>query len=136
MYGKIGILLLAACAAVQAQAKVDSTQAARLGQDLTPLGAERAGNAAGTIPAWTGGVQAPAGYEPGMHHPDPFAGDSLLYRVDRNNLKEHENQLPEGMKALLERYRTTTCAYSRPAAALRYRSGSTMPLVSMPSVPS
>ena len=39
-----------------------------------------------------------------MHHPDPFAGDSLLYRVDRNNLKEHENQLPEGMKALLERY--------------------------------
>ncbi len=104
MYGKIGILLLAACAAVQAQAKVDSTQAARLGQDLTPLGAERAGNAAGTIPAWTGGVQAPAGYEPGMHHPDPFAGDSLLYRVDRNNLKEHENQLPEGMKALLERY--------------------------------
>ena len=49
---------------------MDSTQAARLGQDLTPLGAERAGNAAGTIPAWTGGVQAPAGYEPGMHHPD------------------------------------------------------------------
>ena len=101
MYGKIGILLLAACAAGRPGGQHPG-RAVGTGPDAA--GAERAGNAAGTIPAWTGGVQAPAGYEPGMHHPDPFAGDSLLYRVDRNNLKEHENQLPEGMKALLERY--------------------------------
>ena len=25
-------------------------------EDLTPVGAERAGNAAGTIPPWTGGI--------------------------------------------------------------------------------
>ena len=32
---------------------------------LTPFGAERAGNADGTIPAWTGGItSAPAGYMP------------------------------------------------------------------------
>src|SRR5690606_19649816 len=95
---------LAACASWQAQAKVDASQAARLGQDLTPLGAERPGNAAGTIPAWTGGVTPPAGYEPGMHHPDPFADDPLLYRVDKNNLAEHAERLPEGLAALLERY--------------------------------
>ncbi|HBC00760.1 MAG TPA: DUF1329 domain-containing protein, partial [Pseudomonas sp.] len=104
MYGKIGILLLAACTALPAQAKVDSTQAARLGQDLTPLGAERGGNPAGTIPPWAGGVAAPAGYEPGMHHPDPYAADSVLYRVDHTNINEYGGQLSDGMKALLERY--------------------------------
>ena len=104
MYGKIGILLLAACTALPAQAKVDSTQAARLGQDLTPLGAERGGNPAGTIPPWAGGVAAPAGYQPGMHHPDPYAADTVLYRVDHTNINEYSGQLSGGMKALLERY--------------------------------
>ena len=103
MYAKIGALMLATCAALPVQAKVDSTQAARLGQDLTPLGAERSANAAGTIPAWTGGVAPPAGYERGMHHPDPFAADTMLYRVDGTNLAEHSEQLSAGMKALLER---------------------------------
>jgi len=103
MYRKFGILLLAACAS-QAHAKVDEMQAVRLGQDLTPLGAERAGNAAGTIPAWTGGVQPPAGYEAGMHHPDPFAADPMLYRVDRSNVAQYAALLPEGLRALVERH--------------------------------
>src|SRR5690606_36235137 len=75
MYRMFGIVMLAAMAG-QVQAKVDPVQAARLGADLTPLGAERAGNAAGTIPAWTGGVTPPAGYQPGMHHLDPYADDA------------------------------------------------------------
>ena len=42
----------------------------RLSADLTPMGSERAGNGAGTIPEWTGGITAPpAGYSPGDHHP-------------------------------------------------------------------
>ncbi|RCI72116.1 hypothetical protein DT376_25470 [Pseudomonas aeruginosa] len=45
MLKKLGILLLGAGCAWAAQAKVDEVQAARLDQDLTPLGAERAGNA-------------------------------------------------------------------------------------------
>lgn len=102
MYRKLGILLLAACAS-QAQAKVDEAQAARLGQDLTPLGAERAANAAGTIPAWTGGVQAPDSYTVGMHHPDPYAADPVLYRVDSSNVAEYAALLPEGLRALIER---------------------------------
>lgn len=103
MFRKLGFLLLAACAC-QVQAKVDHTQAARLGQDLTPLGAERAGNTSGTIPPWTGGVRPPAGYTPGMHHPDPFAADAMLYKVDQGNLGQYAGQLPEGQRALLERY--------------------------------
>ncbi|MCD6293246.1 MAG: DUF1329 domain-containing protein, partial [Deltaproteobacteria bacterium] len=38
------------------QAKISAEEAARLGKDLTPIGGEMAGNAAGTIPAWTGGI--------------------------------------------------------------------------------
>jgi len=99
---KLSILLLLAVA-LQAQAKVDETQAARLGQELTPLGGERAGNATGSIPSWQGGLaQPPANYRPGMHHPDPYAGDAPLYRVDGRNLDEHRAQLPAGLQALLE----------------------------------
>ncbi|MDP2745132.1 DUF1329 domain-containing protein [Pseudomonas sp.] len=103
MLRTLSILLLATCA-LQAQAKVDSTQAARLGQDLTPLGGERAGNAAGTIPAWDGGLaQPPANYQPGMHHPDPYSADAPLYQVNNQNLAQYQAQLPAGLKALLEK---------------------------------
>ena len=103
MLRTLSILLLATCA-LQAQAKVDSAQAARLGQDLTPLGGERAGNAAGTIPAWDGGLaQPPANYQPGMHHPDPYSADAPLYQVNNQNLAQYQAQLPAGLKALLEK---------------------------------
>lgn len=99
---RIGSILLLAVVALQAQAQIDSVQAARLGQDLTPLGGERGGNAAGTIPPWDGGLaQPPANYRPGMHHPDPYAGDAPLYRVDSHNLGQHQAQLPAGLKQLL-----------------------------------
>ena len=101
MLRTLAILLLAV--ALQAQAKVDPTQAARLGQDLTPLGGERAGNAAGSIPAWDGGLaKPPANYQPGMHHPDPYAADVPLYRIDSQNLARYRAQLPAGLQKLLE----------------------------------
>ena len=63
-------------------AKITPEQAAKLGNELTPLGAEKAGNADGSIPAWTGGItSAPAGYTPGMHHPDPFKDDKTDLRL-------------------------------------------------------
>ncbi len=43
---------------------VPASQVERLGQDLTPMGAERAGNADGSIPAWTGGSRLPGGSRP------------------------------------------------------------------------
>lgn len=99
------LLLIAVTAfAFNAYAKVDATQAARLGQDLTPLGAERAGNAAGTIPPWAGGITTPpAGYTPGMHHLDPYAADVQLYTVNQHNLEQYRVQLPIGLQTLLQR---------------------------------
>jgi hypothetical protein len=39
-----------------AMAAVSAADAAKLGAELTPLGAEKAGNADGSIPAWDGGL--------------------------------------------------------------------------------
>ena len=101
---RLALLLLAACA-LPVQAKVDAVQAARLGADLTPLGAEKAGNASGSIPSWEGGITTPpAEYQPGMHHPDPFKADSPLFQVDAGNMGQYEQQLSEGHKALLKTY--------------------------------
>jgi hypothetical protein len=68
-------LLAAATAAFTAHAAVGADEAAKLKTTLTPLGAEKAGNAAGTIPAWTGGTTTPiAGDKPGGRRGDPFKG--------------------------------------------------------------
>jgi hypothetical protein len=102
---RIPTLVLGALFTASAFAAVSAEEAARLGKDLTPLGAERAGNAAGTIPAWTGGItQPPAGYAPGMHHPDPYADDQPLYTVTAANLDQYRDKLPAGSIALLQAY--------------------------------
>ncbi|MEZ5507121.1 MAG: DUF1329 domain-containing protein [Gammaproteobacteria bacterium] len=92
-------------------AKVPEAEAAKLGKELTPYGAERAGNAAGTIPAWDGGITAdkvPAEYtRPGMHHPDPFADDKMLYKITAANMAQYQDQLPAGIQALLKTYPDT-----------------------------
>ena len=55
-----------------AMAGVSQQEANRLGNDLTPVGGEKAGNKDGTIPAWNGGItRPPSNYKLGDHHPDP-----------------------------------------------------------------
>jgi hypothetical protein len=89
-------------------AKVSPEEAARLEADLTPLGAERAGNPAGTIPPWTGGItEPPPGYKPGDHHPDPYPEDAILFTITAANVKEHAAHLSDGQKALLSTYPDT-----------------------------
>lgn len=86
-------------------AKITPEQAARLGNDLTPLGAEKAANADGSIPAWNGGITAaPAGYTVGMHHPDPFKDDKVLLTIDKSNLEQYKSLLSPGQIKLFEIY--------------------------------
>lgn len=88
-------------------AAVGADQAARLGKDLTPVGAEQAGNADGSIPAWEGGITSPpAGYKQGMFHPDPFAADKPLFSITPANYKEYSDQLTEGQKGMFAKYPT------------------------------
>jgi len=98
-------LPLALVLALPAAADLAPEQIARLGADLTPLGGERAGNAAGTIPEWTGGIaRPPEGFQPGDHHPDPFAEDEPLFTISAENLDQHRDVLTAGHQALLETY--------------------------------
>ncbi|WP_440997554.1 DUF1329 domain-containing protein [Arhodomonas sp. SL1] len=93
------------CVAASTQAGADEAGAARLGGELTPFGAERAGNAAGTIPEWTGGhMTLPAGYESGDPRPDPFADEQPLFTITADNMGEHADRLSEGVKALFRNY--------------------------------
>ncbi|CAM4056038.1 DUF1329 domain-containing protein [Ectopseudomonas alcaliphila] len=88
-----------------AQAAVSPEQAARLKTDLTPMGAERAGTADGSIPAWDGGyTQVPAGFKSGDKRADPFAGEKPLYSISAANMSQYAEQLAEGSKVLLSKY--------------------------------
>lgn len=93
-------------AAGTASGGVSPLEAAKLdGPELTPLGAERRGNAAGTIPPWTGGITAPIpGYTPRNHHADPYPQDQVLFAITADNMQQYDEKLSEGQKALLKQY--------------------------------
>ncbi len=118
----ISAAIALAFTAGSALAAVSSSEAAKLGTTLTPFGAEKAGNAAGTIPAWTGGItKAPAGYKtPGQHHVDPFADDKPLYTITKANMDQYKANLTPGQIALFNAYPTD---YQLPVYPTR-RSGS------------
>jgi hypothetical protein len=102
---RISALAIALLSAGLVQAAVSPEQAARLNSDLTPMGGERAGNADGTIPEWTGGyTEVPAGYQSGDKRADPFAADKPLFSVSAGNMAQYADQLAGGTKALLKKY--------------------------------
>ena len=103
---KIGIIALftLSLASLPAQAELSADQIARLGKDLTPLGGEMAGNADGSIPAWTGGLVKEGSVKPGDHLPDPYADDKIQFTITRANMDKYADRLSEGHKAMLKLY--------------------------------
>lgn len=87
-------------------AAVSEEEAGRLGKDLTPWGAEQAANADGSIPAYTGGIEPPASYDPSKPgiRPDPFADEPVLFTIDAGNFREHGARLTSASIAMFERY--------------------------------
>ena len=86
---KLKFTLLAATASMlayhpaPARAQVTAAQAAQLGTTLTPLGAEAAGNADGSIPAWTGGIcTMNLASGPDGNIPQIFTGEQKLFTID------------------------------------------------------
>jgi hypothetical protein len=97
-----------ALASVTADAKISPEEAAKLGKELTPMGAVKAGNKDGSIPAWNGGItSAPAEYKVGMHHPDPFSADKVLYTVTNANKDQYKSVISPGTYKMLETYPDT-----------------------------
>jgi hypothetical protein len=72
------------------------------------IGAEKAANKEGTIPAYTGGLTTPpAGYKAGDGiRPNPFAAEKPRVVVDAKNMAQYADHLTEGTKTLLQRYPT------------------------------
>jgi len=106
---KMKYLFSSAACLVCTTLAVHAADPARLGNDLTPLGGEKAGNADGTIPAWTGGITTPpAGYKTGDHHLDPFAGESPLFVITAANADQYAAKLTAGQLAQLKAYPSYT----------------------------
>jgi uncharacterized protein DUF1329 len=104
-------LTLAALSAATWAQKMAAEDVARLGVDLTPMGAIRAANADGLIPQWTGTVVGlPAGLQwdgPGTPLPDPYAGEQPLFEITSANLEQYRERLSPGQIAMFEAYPDT-----------------------------
>lgn len=84
-------------------AAVTAQEAAALKSTLTPLGAERAGNKDGTIPAWTG-TEVKGGEAVNGRRSDPFANEKPLYSITAKNVDQYADKLNDGQKALFKKY--------------------------------
>jgi len=99
---------LALVLAAQAQASVSTQDAAKLGSSLTQVGAEKAGNADGSIPAYNGGLTTPpASFKSGdSMRPDPFANEKPLLVIDGKNVDQYKNLLSATTVELAKRFPT------------------------------
>ena len=89
---------------------------------LTPMGAERAGNADGSIPPWTGGLVSaplPPGTNVAVHL---FEDEKPLYTVDASNMDQYSNLLAESTKVQIQKFGMSLPVYKthRTAAAPQY----------------
>lgn len=106
MYKQLAIVAAIVLGSVHAPtfAAVTADEAVQLKSTLTPLGAEKAGNKDGTIPAWTGGYATPIPGASEGRHPDPFASDKPRLSITSQNVGQHLDKLTEGTVAMLKKY--------------------------------
>jgi len=91
-----------------ALAAVSADEAKQLGTTLTEFGAIKAGNADGSIPAYTGGLTtAPPGFKPDSGFwVDPYKDEKPILKIDAKNVDQYADKLTEGQKALIKKYPT------------------------------
>ena len=90
-------------------AAVSQQEADELGKSLTPWGAELAGNADKSIPAYTGGLSAstaPAGWKKGSGRWDvgPFDDEKPLFSINAGNADTYAKHLTPGTIEMLKKY--------------------------------
>ena len=95
---RLSALAAALLLAAAATAAPEDVAALKSGQ-LTPYGAERAGNKDGSIPAWDG--KAPQTSLSQGKRADPFAADKPRLSITAANAGQYAAQLSDGTKALL-----------------------------------
>jgi hypothetical protein len=96
--------------ALRAMAGASPAEAAELGKSLTEVGAVRAANADGSIPAYDAAkaiTKAVEPYQPanpagGFPYTDPFAGDKPLFSITAATMEKYAAKLDEGTAHLLK----------------------------------
>lgn len=98
-------LIAALLASTTAIAAVSPEEAAKLKTELTPFGAEKAGNKDGSIPGWAGGFTTPIpGEKSGGRRGDPFKDEKPLFSVTAKNMDQYADKLSAGSAAMLKKY--------------------------------
>ncbi len=100
---KLTIAIIATLAmSNNAMAAVSADEANKLGKSLTPIGAEKAANADGSIPEWTGGL-----IDIVKRGDNPFANEKALYTITNANKEQYKALMSAGQNALFEKYPDT-----------------------------
>ncbi|WP_201747125.1 DUF1329 domain-containing protein [Glaciimonas sp. PCH181] len=75
-----------------------------LGKDLTPVGAEMAGNKDGTIPKWDGKDVPLPGWSQGKYRGDYWShkGEKPLFSIDASNVSKYADKLSPGQVELIK----------------------------------
>jgi hypothetical protein len=117
-----GTCLATAATLRSVKAQSAAPDATLLTTTLTPMGAERAGNADGSIPAWTGGLvqpPLPPDQAVGAHL---FEDEQPLYTVDASNMTQYAALLNPATQVQIQKFGMTLNVYPthRTAAAPQY----------------
>ncbi len=102
-HGALALTLLAS----SVMAAVSPEEAAQLGTSLTPLGAQKEGNADGSIPAWDGGLPTDAAAVTNGFLADPFPNEQPLFVITAANVEQYKDKLSPGQLAMFKRYPST-----------------------------
>ncbi|MBV4477269.1 DUF1329 domain-containing protein [Pseudomonas sp. B2M1-30] len=101
--GVLGLSLLA----TGVMAAVPAAEADKLGKSLTPMGAEMAGNADGSIPAWKPMAKNAGTVDSKGFLSDPYASEKPLFTITKQNVDQYKDKLSPGQYAMFQRYPDT-----------------------------
>ncbi|WP_025109310.1 DUF1329 domain-containing protein [Pseudomonas sp. H1h] len=101
--GVLGLSLLA----TSVMAAVPAAEADKLGKSLTPMGAEMAGNADGSIPAWKPLPKNAGTVDSKGFLSDPFGSEKPLFTITAQNVDQYKDKLAPGQYAMFKRYPDT-----------------------------
>ena len=101
--GVLGLSILAS----NVMAAVSASEAAKLDTTLTPMGAERAANAAGTITAWQPLATNAGAVDSRGFLANPYASEQPKFVITAQNVDQYKNNLSPGQYAMFKRYPDT-----------------------------
>ncbi len=94
--------------ATHALGKVSEQEAIKLQHELTPLGAEKGGNSAGTIPAYAGNILGTPSWVnyagTGNPYPDMYPDEKPLFYITAGNMDKYQEHLTPGLIQILKQY--------------------------------